>query len=1184
MKLTASVFGAALPAEGKARKASAAPIPTSDAFSAVTFREKAASNVDDAVSYAQSHGLADGRIQAELTAAGVKQAEGYNPAEFQQERAEEQAKETPAFAPQTPDLDEPFPPMLLTGSLRPLASAMVAGSTVYDIRSLQAMKVVASNMVGDDMLILQAKTASGIERRVISKAAGLSVVPASLFGVVAALKQAGKTYFGEMINGAIIDAGLPVDPDVNWDKVLMGTYRRFRWTRNMDLLEDAIHDMLTKLLVGLGEAHNSSGTPLLGKFKPNAADANLPKAKQVTNFLMTYLLPWQNRMSNGSASVRRYIQKFEGGMFTPDSQLGTEDSVGVIDQQPSTDSVPAIESVGEDRLLSEFASYVNSKYKGATGQHILLLLNLYAENPPDRTKENAQANISAWEQATGTGRENYYKTHGKLVNALKEFAATNSGPGSALVQEIVNTLKPAPTPATKAPAKGKEEPVSVTSSDITPDNIVMPEIDQEEAAMRPAHRDHAAKARKASVSLFAALKRLANEEPDEILMALGEIRDHYAGELDKVDALIENLGGGEGEAKEAAYTPIRTADLTGDDHAVTELRLYIENDSDLYRRQMLPIIKNVMRKKKRGVYDPALAPKLWMYLVNEGAKKYTKEFGTPGDKVNVIFSKQVREALAKEMAEDYSTQIDNGEYDGIDAKEASAPCPTRKTDRFAALKRVAEEAPAEVAEALQELFSGTDTTKEFIEVLAENLDIPLEEGDDKDFGGDDEDGDSASVTAAGSKVTFPIKTDAGKPDKRYKVTETMGGKEKPVFELSFSGKYQSTHDTKAEAESAAKTLRTKHTKDMRIEDKEAPKEAPKEASYYVLKATDASGKVAGYFNGNDFTSKVNSAGKQFADVDTAKMAAKAVKAPEGHKLSLARVQKEAMPAIPPVGNNKIEDYLRAGRAGRAGNLATDGSTVTLHGNEIFKLENGKAYGSWAGWVTPTTARNVTGLARCFGLNAGFYIKGGNPCCKSYETDGPVQDTRAWIELGPVNEGLGKTTQASAEKVAVDLNSLDAFTRQYLETALWAETDELDPNGGDPLDNIFGIDDIDDASVQEAIKECAEFQEKAAEILSRYDESTAGHDFWLTRNGHGAGFWDGDYTAQEDDGDKLTEIAKSMGERSIYVVVYNTDQITDPADGSIQVPVGSEEGAEDGDVVRDKIQSGEYTAKLFITFG
>jgi hypothetical protein len=66
--------------------------------------------------------------------------------------------------------------------------------------------------------------------------------------------------------------------------------------------------------------------------------------------------------------------------------------------------------------------------------------------------------------------------------------------------------------------------------------------------------------------------------------------------------------------------------------------------------------------------------------------------------------------------------------------------------------------------------------------------------------------------------------------------------------------------------------------------------------------------------------------------------------------------------------------------------------------------------------------------------------------------------------------------------------------------------------------------------------------------------------------------------------RKTEIAKSMGERSIYVVVYNTDQITDPADGSIQVPVGSEEGAEDGDVVRDKIQSGEYTAKLFITFG
>jgi hypothetical protein len=41
----------------------------------------------------------------------------------------------------------------------------------------------------------------------------------------------------------------------------------------------------------------------------------------------------------------------------------------------------------------------------------------------------------------------------------------------------------------------------------------------------------------------------------------------------------------------------------------------------------------------------------------------------------------------------------------------------------------------------------------------------------------------------------------------------------------------------------------------------------------------------------------------------------------------------------------------------------------------------------------------------------------------------------------------------------------------------------------------------------------------------------GHDLWLTRNGHGAGFWD---RGLGDVGDKLTAIAKRMGSKSLYV--------------------------------------------------
>lgn len=45
-----------------------------------------------------------------------------------------------------------------------------------------------------------------------------------------------------------------------------------------------------------------------------------------------------------------------------------------------------------------------------------------------------------------------------------------------------------------------------------------------------------------------------------------------------------------------------------------------------------------------------------------------------------------------------------------------------------------------------------------------------------------------------------------------------------------------------------------------------------------------------------------------------------------------------------------------------------------------------------------------------------------------------------------------------------------------------------------------------------------------------DFSRIGNDFWLTRNFHGSGFWDGDYA----NGDLLTDIAQAFGETYIYL--------------------------------------------------
>jgi hypothetical protein len=81
-----------------------------------------------------------------------------------------------------------------------------------------------------------------------------------------------------------------------------------------------------------------------------------------------------------------------------------------------------------------------------------------------------------------------------------------------------------------------------------------------------------------------------------------------------------------------------------------ELVIFIENDADLYRQQTVLIQQNLLRKMRKGVYDPQKAVKLWMYLMEAGAKKYAKAFDAPGVPWHRTFSMAVRLEAATMMA------------------------------------------------------------------------------------------------------------------------------------------------------------------------------------------------------------------------------------------------------------------------------------------------------------------------------------------------------------------------------------------------------------------------------------------------------------------------------------------------------------------------------------------------------
>lgn len=123
----------------------------------------------------------------------------------------------------------------------------------------------------------------------------------------------------------------------------------------------------------------------------------------------------------------------------------------------------------------------------------------------------------------------------------------------------------------------------------------------------------------------------------------------------------------EDESEMLSEGHIKMLDLAGvitegvDKDAAYELELYIDNEGQLYNQQYLPILKNLSKKMAKGKYDQKLAVKLWMYLVDAGAKKYHKEFNGMG-KWNDMFNKATRLVVAKELEKTNREGVEDGDY------------------------------------------------------------------------------------------------------------------------------------------------------------------------------------------------------------------------------------------------------------------------------------------------------------------------------------------------------------------------------------------------------------------------------------------------------------------------------------------------------------------------------------------
>jgi hypothetical protein len=119
--------------------------------------------------------------------------------------------------------------------------------------------------------------------------------------------------------------------------------------------------------------------------------------------------------------------------------------------------------------------------------------------------------------------------------------------------------------------------------------------------------------------------------------------------------------------------------------------------------------------------------------------------------------------------------------------------------------------------------------------------------------------------------------------------------------------------------------------------------------------------------------------------------------------------------------------------------------------------------------------------------------------------------------------------------------MSQFIRGYVAAKFWADT--LLPDGEPDEANVGDWDQLDHWAWLKVIEDCTKFVVTNYQDLLLYAEQIkydpsegtpwdyAGHDFALTRNGHGTGFW---HRQLEALGDRLSASASTYGEQNFQI--------------------------------------------------